>query len=120
MPRKTDRRHTIASIYHKGADRFWNIWFKGFLIGGVYIANRIAKYKFKQTGHRVPRRYELIREAMVTVTKKKWKGLGFCSLISRQASNILALFCAIDPAYGTLFDEWINKYNELKKKEGLR
>ena len=117
--RKENRNHKIASIHHDKSERFWNIWFKGAVIGGVYIGNKLATYRFKQSGARTIRRYELIREAMINVTAKKWKG-GICTHFSRMASNILAMFCTVDPAYGTLFDEWIEEYNKLKKKEKIR
>lgn len=119
-PRRSDRSHTIASIHHEKADKFWNIWAKGAIIGGTYILSRIAMYRFKQSGARMIRRYELIQIAMRNATQKKWGGQGIASIFPNMAVGVIAQFASVDPAYGTLFDEWQNEYNRLMSEEKIR
>lgn len=104
----------------KKSDTFFNIWLKAFFVGAIYFFNRVAIYRTKKDNVQIAFRYELIKKAVKKVAIKKWGRYSFATQFAGMTANIVATFCTVDPAYGTLFDEFIEEYNNKKQKHKIK
>jgi len=107
-------------ILNKKHELWFNITLKAVVIGASFYVERRLAYIFKRTGRQMPYRYEIFMQAVRDEVTKRWRKISVSSIVLISTAKILVYICALDPAYGLMFNKIMRSYHDRLKKSGVK